>query len=98
MNNLVIGNTSQLSYYFPNDYEKISSRNIDFEELKKKRYKSIYLLFAEQRTFINESLEFFNKTNFNYTIDVINKLLDVCDRIVITRLLSYGINTMGVFL
>lgn len=83
MNNLVIGNTSQLSYYFPNDYEKISSRNIDFEELKKKTYKSIYLLFAEQRTFINESLDFFNKTNFNYTIDVINQLLDVCDRIVI---------------
>ena len=83
MNNLVIGNTSQLSYYFPNDYEKISSRNIDFEELKKKTYKSIYLLFAEQRTFINESLEFFNKTNFNYTINVINELLDVCDRIVI---------------
>ena len=83
MNNLVIGNTSQLSYYFPNDYEKISSRNIDFEELKKKTYKSIYLLFAEQRTFINESLEFFNKTNFNYTINVINELLGVCDRIVI---------------
>jgi GDP-D-mannose dehydratase len=83
MNNLVIGNTSQLSHYFPDDYEKISSRDIDFEELKKKTYESIYLLFAEQRTFINESLEFFNKTNFNYTINVINELLDVCDRIVI---------------
>jgi len=83
MNNLVIGNTSQLSYYFPEDYEKISSRDIDFEELKKKTYKSIYLLFAEQRTFINESLDFFNKTNFHYTINVIDELLDVCDRIVI---------------
>ena len=80
---LVIGNTSQLSYYFPDDYEKVSSRDIDFGELKKKTYESIYLLFAEQRTFINESLDFFNETNFHYTINVINELLDVCDRIVI---------------
>ena len=83
MNNLVIGNTSQLSYYFPDDYEKISSRDINFTEIKKKKYKRIYLLFAEQRTFINEPLEFFNKINFDYTIKVINELIDYCDNIVI---------------
>lgn len=83
MNNLVIGNTSQLSNYFPPNYEKISSRDIDFDKIRKKTYESIYLLFAEQRTFINESLGFFNKTNFYYTVNVIDKLLDVCDRIVI---------------
>jgi hypothetical protein len=33
-NNLVIGNTSQLSHYFPNKYEKISSRFIDFDSYK----------------------------------------------------------------
>jgi nucleoside-diphosphate-sugar epimerase len=83
MNNLVIGNTSQLSHYFPDDYEKISSRDINFEEIRKKTYERIYLLFAEQRTFINESLDFFNETNFHYTVNVIDNLLDVCDRIVI---------------
>ena len=62
-NNLVIGSTSQLSNYFPPNYEKISSRDIDFDKIRKKTYESIYLLFAEQRTFINESLDFFNKTN-----------------------------------
>ena len=82
-NNLVIGNTSQLSYYFPNEYEKISSRDINFDLIKKKKYESIYLLFAEQRTFINESLDFFKDINFDYTINVINELLDVCDRIVV---------------
>jgi nucleoside-diphosphate-sugar epimerase len=82
-NNLVIGSTSQLSNYFPPNYEKISSRDIDFDKIRKKTYESIYLLFAEQRTFINESLDFFNETNFNYTVNVINELLDICDRIVI---------------
>ena len=82
-NNLVIGVTSQLSNYFPTHYEKISSRDIDFKKLKKKTYGSIYLLFAEQRTFINESLDFFNKINFHYTIEVIDKLKDHTDRLVI---------------
>jgi nucleoside-diphosphate-sugar epimerase len=83
MNNLVIGNTSQLSNYFPENYEKISSRNLDFNKIKEKKYDRIYLLFAEQRTFLNETLEFFNKINYDYTIEVIDKLKDHADRIVI---------------
>ena len=61
MNNLVIGNTSQLSHYFPDYYEKISSRNIDITKLYSKKYDKVFLLFAEQRTFLNESDEFFLK-------------------------------------
>jgi nucleoside-diphosphate-sugar epimerase len=83
MNNLVIGNTSQLSYYFPKDYEKISSRNLDFNKIKEKKYNRIYLLFAEQRTFLNETLDFFKEVNFNYTLKVIDELKDVCNKIVI---------------
>lgn len=83
MNNLVIGNTSQLSHYFPSSYEKISSRNIDFNLIRNKKYDSIYLLFAEQRTFLNESLEFFLKVNFDYTINVLDQLLDITNKIVI---------------
>jgi nucleoside-diphosphate-sugar epimerase len=83
MNNLVIGNTSQLSYYFPDDYEKISSRNIDFDNILTKEYDSIYILFSEQRTFLNESLDFFTNVNVDYTIEVINKLKNNAKRIVI---------------
>ena len=83
MNSLVIGNTSQLSHYFPKNYEKISSRDLDFNRLKKNKYNRIYLLFAEQRTFLGESLEFFKKINFDYTIEVINNLLDICENIII---------------
>jgi hypothetical protein len=43
MNSLVIGNTSQLSHYFPKNYEKISSRDLDFNRLKKNKYNKEYL-------------------------------------------------------
>lgn len=84
MNNLIIGNTSQLSFFFPkenNDF--ISSRNINFDEINEKKYKKIFLLFAEQRTFLNEGNNFFIDVNVNYTLDVIDKLKDNCDYIVV---------------
>ena len=34
MKNLIIGNTSQISYFFPSSYDRISSRNIDFLNFK----------------------------------------------------------------
>lgn len=83
MNNLIIGNTSQLSYYFPLEYDRISSRNIDYESIINKKYDRIFLLFAEQRTFLNESENFFNEINFDYTITIINKLKNYCNSIVV---------------
>jgi len=80
---LIIGNTSQLSHFFPNEIKKISSRNIDFESVCSKTYDKVFLLFAEQRTFLNESVEFFSNINFNYTIDVINKIKNVSNKVVI---------------
>jgi nucleoside-diphosphate-sugar epimerase len=80
--NLVIGNTSQLSYYFPKDYKFISSRNIE-DDIYEKEYDYVYILFAEQRTFLNEDQEFFNKTNVHYTLNIINKLRDISNKIVI---------------
>jgi nucleoside-diphosphate-sugar epimerase len=80
---LVIGNTSQLSYYFPDNFEKVSSRNINFVQLCEKSYDKVFILFAEQRTFLNESEEFFINTNFNYTIDVINRFKDISNKVII---------------
>jgi len=82
MKNLVIGNTSQLSHYFPIDYEKISSRNIDFQQYENNFYDRIYLTFAEQRTYIENDLELFTDTNVDYTKKIIDFFKDRCNKIV----------------
>lgn len=84
MKNLIIGNTSQLSYYFPKkNYISISSRDINYSDLKKQNYDTVYILFAEQRTFLNESEKFFFDINVDKTLEVINNLYENCNRIVI---------------
>lgn len=82
--NLVIGYTSQLSHYFPkNDHDFVSSRNIDYDIINERKYERIYLLFAEQRTFLNNSEDLFINVNVNYTLEVIDKLKDNCGKIII---------------
>lgn len=76
MKSLVIGNSSQLSFYFPDNVDKISSRNIEYSILQKKKYDNIFLLFSEQRTFLNESEEFYCNINVKYTLEVIDHLID----------------------
>jgi|LakMenEpi03Aug12_release.lakeMendotaPanAssembly.Ray.scaffolds.fasta_scaffold517969_1 nucleoside-diphosphate-sugar epimerase len=74
---LVIGNSSQLFQYFKEYKENIlgiSSRNIDFDQIRNNRYDNVFLAFAEQRTFLNEDVEFFNKTNVEYTLNIINNI------------------------
>lgn len=72
MKNLVIGNTSQLSFYFPSDYLKISSREIpDF--IFQEEWEKVFICFAEQRTYIIEDNSF-EKINFDYTLSVIKKI------------------------
>ena len=84
--NLVIGNTSQLFPYFK-EYDKdvigISSRNIDFKEINKHYYDNVFLVFAEQRTFLNESIDFFNNINVYYTLDIINNIKHNTNRIIV---------------
>jgi GDP-D-mannose dehydratase len=84
--NLVIGNTSQLFPYFK-EYDKdvigISSRNINFKEINKQYYNNIFIVFAEQRTFLNKPVEFFNKVNVDYTLDIINNIKYNTNKIVI---------------
>jgi len=80
-NNLVIGNTSQLSYYFPQNYTKISSRSID-ENIFNKNWDSIYITFAKQNVFDTTDSNFVD-INTYYTLDLINKLLDLSNKIVV---------------
>ena len=70
--NLVIGNTSQLAQYFPEDYIRISSRNINLNEYVDVKYDSVYITFAEQRTYdTNISQDEFININVTYTSYII---------------------------
>jgi len=81
MSNLIVGNTSQISNYFPKNYDRISSRNINFEDIRNRSYENIWLTFAEQRTFLNEAD--FIEVNLNYTKRVIHELKNNCQNIYI---------------
>ena len=78
--NLVIGSTSQLAHYFPEDYEKISSRNIDFAYLKSKVWDSVYITFAEQRIY-EPGIDYIGP-NYIDTLRIINELLHRSEKIV----------------
>ena len=92
--NIVIGNTSQQSNYYPDDYIKISSRNIDFDYISRERFESAYLTFAEQRIY-EENIDYIDP-NFRYTLEVIEKLLDKTDKIVIFTSCELWSNISGV--
>lgn len=78
--NLVIGKSSQLAQYFPKDYIKISSRNIDFNYLKQSNWDSVYITFAEQR--IYESNIDYITPNYFYILQVIDSLINNSNKIV----------------
>jgi nucleoside-diphosphate-sugar epimerase len=80
--NLVIGNTSQLSYYFPEDYTKISSRNIDLSKYNE-MYDRVYICFAEQRTFIKDNNDLFSDINVEYTLNIINHFKKLSNNIIV---------------
>lgn len=83
MKNLLIGNSSQLAHYFPNDGTiKISSRNINFDNYKQK-YDKVIIAFAEQRTFIQDDEKLFLDTNVNYTLSVIDHFSKYANNVVV---------------
>jgi len=73
--NLIIGSTSQLSYFFPDDYERISSRDIDMKYLNRNKWDSVYITFAEQRVHMDDIN--YITPNFEYTIEIIKNLTQV---------------------
>lgn len=78
--NLVIGNTSQLSKYFPDDYIKISSRNIDFNYLRNNSWDSVYITFAEQRIY-DKNIDYITPNYINI-LQLIRILLPISLKIV----------------
>lgn len=78
--NLVIGSSSQLAQYFPTDYIKISSREIDFNYLKKNSWDAAYITFAEQRIY-NSNIDYITP-NYIHILNVIDSLLESCNKVV----------------
>ena len=81
-NNLVIGSTSQLSQYFPEDFVKVSSRNIDFNFIKSSNWDRIFLCFGESRKNLNNDDIYF-QINFDLTIKTINEIKSYANKIVV---------------
>ncbi len=82
--NLVIGSTSQLAYYFPTDYIRLDSINIDLNYFKDKQFDSVYLCFANQRTYdLSLTEKDFTNINVDYTIKVLDHLNHISNRIVL---------------
>lgn len=82
LKNLVIGNTSQLSYYFPSDYVKISSRNIESRLYSKNLWDRVFICVGESRKYI-ENIEIYDKVNFNLILDIINKFKSISNKIIL---------------
>lgn len=81
--NLIIGNTSQIAAYFPERYERISSRNIEGNSIQE-NYESVFIAFAEQRTFENSLTEKdFMKVNVEYTSKIIEMFQSRAERVVL---------------
>jgi nucleoside-diphosphate-sugar epimerase len=82
MKNLVIGNTSQLSHYFPKEnFDYISSRNIDYNYINKE-WDRVYMCFGESRKFIND-IKIYDEINFNFTINLIDFLKNKSKNIIV---------------
>jgi nucleoside-diphosphate-sugar epimerase len=73
MKNLVIGDTSQLSHFFPENFQKVSSRNLDFGLLEKNKWDQVYLCFGESRKFLENSNSY-EEINYNLTKELIELL------------------------
>lgn len=78
--NLVIGSTSQLSHYFPEEYLKLSSRNIDFNYLQSQPWDNVYITFSEQKIY-NKNIDYITP-NYLYTLQIIKSLINNSKKIV----------------
>ena len=79
--NLIIGNTSQLVNYFDvSQTDLVSSRNYISTN---KKYNTVVLTFAEQRTYLDLPLDEYIKTNVDYTFELSQKLSEENEKVIL---------------
>ncbi len=84
---LVVGKTSQLSNYFPEDYIRVSSRH-DLMPYTTTRWDTMYLCFGENRTYMahsesKEIQDIFYSVNNQNTVDIVRMFVPCCKRVVV---------------
>lgn len=47
------------------------------------RFDRAYLCFGEQRTYLQESADFYSEVNVQHTMNVVDSIIDLCERIVV---------------
>lgn len=87
IDNLIVGSTSQLSYYFPKNFIRISSRDM-FNNIPIKTWDTVYLCFGENRTFLSNSkeaniIQSFYDINYQLTLDAVNHFMPISNRVVV---------------
>jgi len=74
---LIIGKNSQLSYFYPNSFTRISAREVISEQIYSETWDKVYLFFAEQRTSIANDKAYkdlFYKINVELTKEICKKI------------------------
>lgn len=92
--NLIIGDTSQQSYYYPESFLKLSSRNIDIDYLSKLKFDTVVLPFAEQRIY-DKNIDFIG-INYHLTFQIIKSLIENSNRIIIFSSCELWANHSGI--
>lgn len=82
MRNLVIGNTSQLAYFFPEEYVKISSREIDYDSILVEKWNRVFICVGESRKYI-EDVTIHDDINFSLTMKIVDLLKDISKSIIV---------------
>jgi len=98
MNSLIVGSTSQISYYFPSQYSRVSSRN--YASALNDKWDTVYICFGENRTFLanttdNLTMNAFYDVNHNMTIDAVEKFSPISRKVVVYSTAELWNDTCG---
>lgn len=86
MNNLIIGKTSQISYYFPKEFIRISSR--DYTAALSNTWDTVYICFGENRTYLantknSDLISLFYKINYELTLKTVEAFAPISKKIIV---------------
>lgn len=94
MRNIVIGSTSQQSHYYPECFQRVSSRNFDPNIFNSGSLDTVVLAFAEQG--VRSPGRDFIGTNLTYTVDIVRRAVKVSRRVIVFTSCDIWSNCTGV--
>lgn len=94
MKSIVIGNTSQQSHYYPDDFLRVSSRNLDTRIFDSDPFDTVVLAFAEQG--VRDAGVDYLGTNLTYTMDILRHAVKVSRRVLVFTSCDIWSNCTGI--